>query len=103
GSEEWAEQLHTIRKRAKRLRYSTDAAAPLDKKRYRKVATIAKRVQSALGDYNDSRINRARVAEIAGSGKLSGPDMFVLGRIDARQQADGQRAIDAYRKAAKDL
>lgn len=103
GSEEWAEQLHTIRKRAKRLRYSTDAAEPLDRKRYRKVATIAKRVQSALGDYNDSRINRARVAEIAGSGKLSGPDMFVLGRIDARQQADGERAIDAYRKAAKDI
>lgn len=103
GSPEWEEQLHTIRKKAKRLRYSTDAATPLGKKRHKNVARVAKNIQSALGDVNDTHINRARLAELVAGGTLSGPDMFVLGRIDARQEADGERALAAYRKAAKDL
>ncbi|MEE4023249.1 CYTH and CHAD domain-containing protein [Gordonia sp. PKS22-38] len=102
-SPEWEEQLHVIRKRAKRLRYSTDAAEPLGRKRYKNVAAVAKRVQSALGDYNDTRINRDRLRDLAASGTLSGRDMFVLGRIDARQEVDGERALAEYRKAAKDL
>lgn len=103
GSDEWEEQLHTIRKRAKRLRYSTDAAAPLGRKRDKKIARVAKDIQSALGDVNDTRINRARLARLAAGGTLSGADMFVLGRIDARQQVDGDRALAAYRRAATDL
>ncbi|MED5800994.1 CYTH and CHAD domain-containing protein [Gordonia sp. Z-3] len=102
-SPEWEEQLHTIRKRAKRLRYSTDAAEPLGRKRYKAVAKAAKRLQSSLGDYNDTRINRQRLGELAATNTLSGPDMFVLGRIDARQEVDGERALADYRKAAKDL
>ncbi|MBD0860016.1 CYTH and CHAD domain-containing protein [Gordonia sp. zg691] len=103
GSAEWEEQLHTIRKRAKRLRYSIDSTEPLGKKKYRDVGAVAKKIQSALGDFNDTRINRARLAEVVAAGKLSGTDMFVLGRIDARLEADGQRAIAAYRKVAKEL
>lgn len=103
GSHEWAEQLHTIRKRAKRLRYSTDAAEPLRKKKYKKISKTAKELQSALGDYNDARINRARLAELAASGEVSGMDLFVLGRIDAREQADAEQAIAAYRRASRDL
>lgn len=102
-SDEWMEQLHTIRKRAKRLRYSTDAAEPLNKKRYRNIAKVAKDIQSALGDVNDTRINRARLAEIAASGTLSGTDMFTLGRIDAHQEAETRRAIAAYRDVAAKL
>ncbi|MFW0792806.1 CYTH and CHAD domain-containing protein [Gordonia sp. CPCC 205515] len=103
GSEEWMEQLHTIRKRAKRLRYSTDAAEPLDKKRYRTVAKVAKQIQSTLGDVNDTKINRARLAQIAASGEVTGMDLFVLGRVDARQEAETERAIAAYRAVAKKL
>ncbi|MGV9710282.1 CYTH and CHAD domain-containing protein [Gordonia sp. NPDC003424] len=103
GSPEWTVQMHTIRKRAKRLRYSTDAAEPLNKKRYRAVAKVAKDIQSTLGDVNDIHINRDRLAEVAASGEVTGMDMFVLGRIDARAQADAQRAIAAYRAAAKNL
>lgn len=103
GSDEWSEHLHTIRKRAKRLRYSTDAAEPLGKKKYRQIGDVAKEIQSALGDYNDTHINRSRLAELAASGELSGHDLFVLGRIDAHQEFDGARAIEAYRKAAKKL
>ena len=67
------------------------------------VGAAAKKIQSALGDFNDTRINRTRLAEIAAAGNLGGPDMFVLGRIDARLEADGYRAIAAYRRVAKEL
>ncbi|MFT4043467.1 MAG: CYTH and CHAD domain-containing protein [Gordonia sp. (in: high G+C Gram-positive bacteria)] len=101
GSPEWSAQIHVIRKRAKRLRYIIAAAEPLGKKKHRAIATAAKQIQATLGEYNDTHINRARIADIAAAGQLSGSDMFILGRIDARAQADGQRAIEAYRQAAK--
>lgn len=103
GSPQWQEQLHTIRKRAKKLRYSTDAAEPLGNKKYRVIAKVAKNIQSALGDVNDIHINRVHLAEIAASGTLSPADAFVLGRIDARQEADAARAVETYRTAAADL
>ncbi|NDK91543.1 CYTH and CHAD domain-containing protein [Gordonia desulfuricans] len=104
GSDDWEEQLHTIRKRAKKLRYATDAGEPLQVKKHRQIASVAKRIQSALGDYNDTRINRARLAELAaGDNGLANSDLFLLGRIDALQEAAGDRAIAAYRRAAKDL
>jgi CHAD domain-containing protein len=104
GSHEWQEQLHVIRKRAKKLRYATDAGEPLQIKKYQKVAAVAKKIQSALGDYNDTRINRARLSEIVDTTTtLSGRDMFLLGRIDTLQEAAGERALAAYRTAAKAL
>lgn len=103
GSHEWSEHLHVIRKKAKRLRYRTDAAAPLGKKRHRDAGKVAKEIQSALGDVNDTAINRARLAEIAASGDLAPSDMFVLGRIDARQEATSWEAVARYRKAVKNL
>lgn len=104
GSDEWQEQLHTIRKRAKKLRYATDAGDPLASKKYRQIKSVAKKVQSALGDYNDTRINRARLTELAtGDFGLTNSDLFLLGRIDALQEAAGERALAAYRRAAQDL
>ncbi|GAB19213.1 hypothetical protein GOEFS_077_00050 [Gordonia effusa NBRC 100432] len=102
-SHEWEEHLHTIRKRAKKLRYTAEAAEPLGRKEFQTTARAAKKVQAALGDYNDSRINRARLARIAADAQLSGTDMFTLGRIDAREQANGERALQQYWKAASDL
>ncbi|MEO9327526.1 CYTH and CHAD domain-containing protein [Gordonia aurantiaca] len=103
GSREWAEQLHTIRKRAKRLRYGIDAAEPLNRKRHREIGEIAKRIQSALGDFNDIRINREHLRAIVVAGELRAEDMFIVGRLDARLEADAQRAVAEYRKAAKRL
>ncbi|ETA05207.1 MULTISPECIES: CYTH and CHAD domain-containing protein [Gordonia] len=103
GSAEWQEQLHKIRKRAKRLRYSIDATEPLNKKKYREVGAVAKKIQSALGDFNDIRINRDHLATIVADGKLGAADMFIVGRLDARLEADAYRAVAEYRKAAKDL
>lgn len=104
GSHEWEEQLHVIRKRAKKLRYATDAGEPLNIKKYRAVAAVAKKIQSALGDYNDTRINRTRLSELVDTNTdLTHRDMYLLGRLDVLQEAAGDRALAAYRTAAKQL
>ncbi|WP_312870728.1 CYTH and CHAD domain-containing protein [Gordonia asplenii] len=102
-SYDWEEHLHTIRKRAKKLRYTAEAAEALGRKEFDDAARAAKKVQAALGDYNDSRINRDRLVKIAEQPQLSARDRFVLGRIDARQQVNGERALQLYWKAASEL
>ncbi|MFT4126191.1 MAG: CYTH and CHAD domain-containing protein [Gordonia sp. (in: high G+C Gram-positive bacteria)] len=104
GSEEWVEQVHDIRKTGKKLRYATEAAAPLNNKQHRRIGAAAKAIQSALGDWNDTQINRARLARLAtAANDLTRSDVFLLGRIDALQEAAGLRALAAYRRAATEL
>jgi CHAD domain-containing protein len=108
GSDEWFEQLHVVRKKAKRLRYRADAVAALGKSRHERAGKVAKVIQSALGDVNDARLNRKRIAELvaqaqSGSLALEPRDLFVLGRVDARQTAAIDHAIAAYSSAIKDL
>ncbi len=102
-STEWQEQLHTIRKRAKMLRYVAEAAEPLERKEFQTASRAAKKVQTVLGNYNDSRINRARLATLVAQSSFDAADMFTLGRIDAREQANGERALAQYWKAAGEL
>lgn len=102
-SYDWEEHLHTIRKRAKKLRYTAEAGEALNHKPFQATARAAKNVQAALGDYNDSRINRDRLSRFVDEAPLGSRDLFVLGRIDARQQANGERALQTYWKAATEL
>ncbi|MBD0022571.1 CHAD domain-containing protein [Gordonia pseudamarae] len=108
GSDEWLEQLHVVRKKAKRLRYRVDAVAPLGKKHHHRAGKVAKVIQTALGDVNDALINRQRIAELvaqaqSGELRLEPRDLFVLGRVDTRQAAAMQRAIGTYSSVLKDL
>lgn len=102
-SPEWIEQLHDIRKRAKRVRYTAEAAEALHNKKIDRAARAAKRIQSALGDFNDFSINREKIAEVVAADQITGRDMFILGRIDAQQAAQSDAAVAEYWKAAKDL
>ena len=108
GSDEWLEQLHVVRKKAKRLRYRVDAVAPLGKKHHQRAGKVAKVIQTALGDVNDALINRQRIAELvaqaqSGELQLEPRDLFVLGRVDTRQAEAMQRAIATYSSVIKDL
>ena len=108
GSDEWFEQLHVVRKKAKRLRYRADAVAALGKSRHERAGKVAKVIQSALGDVNDARLNRKRIAELVAQATIGiigagAQDLFVLGRVDARQTAAIDHAIAAYSSAIKDL
>ena len=95
---EWEEAAHTVRKRAKALRYTCESSAHLDDD-FAALGKRAKRVQSLLGDFNDTVINRGRIAELADlpeARTLSPQAHFVFGRLDAREQQRGREAVEAY-------
>ncbi|WP_207841292.1 CYTH and CHAD domain-containing protein [Williamsia soli] len=102
-SAEWIEQLHTIRKRAKQLRYTTDSADRLGTKKYSKIAKQAKQEQAALGDFHDAEVSREHLAQLAAGSGISVADAFVYGRLDAREQAAAQIAMRDYLKAKSRL
>ncbi len=97
-SPDWVEQLHRIRKRAKAARYTAESAAALRRDSFVKVGKHAKEIQTYLGVFNDTAVNRARLAAVAESTPLSPRAHFVLGRLDAREEARGRRSVKAYRR-----
>lgn len=97
-SPEWVEALHTIRKRAKATRYTAESAAAVRRSSFADVGDYAKKVQNHLGVFNDTAVNRAKLAAVAEHIPLSPAALFVLGRLDAREEARGRKAVKAYRR-----
>lgn len=95
-TDEWVAQVHRIRKRAKAVRYTADAAKPLGLKGAATAAKHAAGIQVHLGDFQDTVVNRERLAEVAETAQLSPRAVFVLGRMDAREEDRGRRAVGAY-------
>ncbi len=98
-------QLHEVRKAAKRARYAAEALVPVYGRDARRFAKANKRVQSVLGDHNDSAVARRELLEIAERARLDGEDTFSYGRLHALEQARGaahrQRFHRVWRKAAR--
>ena len=94
-SDEWIEQVHRIRKRAKALRYTADSARPLGNSSTVKIAKKAAHIQSLLGDFQDTVVNRQRFADLERT-ELSHEAIFTLGRLDAREEARGIVAVEDY-------
>lgn len=97
--------LHQARKAAKRARYAAEAVAPAMGKKARRFAKRMRRVQSLLGDYQDSVIARQLERDLAISAAQAGEDTFTYGVLYERDVHAGElartRAQAAWRKAAK--
>ena len=98
GTPEWVEQLHTIRKRAKQLRYSAESGEQLQSNKHRKVAKVAKGEQSVLGDFHDAEVSREHLASLASASGITPADAFVYGRLDAREEFAAKAALAEYDK-----
>lgn len=101
--------LHEIRKAAKRLRYSAEVAASLprdswgghtsvkkQRRRAKKTAKSAAKIQQLLGQHQDSVMARAQLAELGGRALRSGENGFTYGRLHAREEslaADAERSF----------
>lgn len=60
------ELWHLVRKAAKRLRYTAEAGALVDDHGAQQIAKSAKQVQTVIGDLQDARLVRDRLAEATG-------------------------------------
>ena len=102
------EGLHEVRKTAKRLRYSAELAASLGggrgAKQARRTAKAARRIQTALGQHQDSVVARTLLAELGTRALRSGENGFTYGRLHAKEEQLATRAeadfLKAWRKFA---
>jgi CHAD domain-containing protein len=97
--------LHQARKAAKRARYAAEAVAPAMGKKARRFAKRMQRVQSLLGDYQDSVIARGVERDLAISAAEARENAFTYGVLYERDVYAGElartRAQAAWREAAK--
>ncbi|WP_336083509.1 CHAD domain-containing protein [Nocardia sp. SSK8] len=92
------ELLHDIRKSAKRLRYSAEAATPLLGTDAAALGTQAKRLQTVLGDHRDAVESRDAIQAAAADLSPTGATLFEL-LADTEESAAGH-ALARYPAAA---
>ena len=91
------EALHRIRKAAKKLRYTAAATGE------NKVADAAKRIQSLLGDHQDSVVSRTHLTQQADAAHAAGEDTFTYGVLYEREAELARRSREQLASALKAL
>jgi CHAD domain-containing protein len=77
--------LHQARKSARRARYAAEAATPAIGKKARKFARQMKRVQSVLGEHQDSVLARQSARDLGIGAHLAGENAFTYGLLHERE------------------
>src|SRR5436190_17819617 len=97
--------LHEARKSARRARYAAEAARPASGKPAGKFAKQMKKVQSVIGDHQDTVIARQAARDLGISAYQAGEDAFNYGLLYERelQQAERlqSRARTTWKKASR--
>ncbi|MDH6215695.1 CYTH and CHAD domain-containing protein [Streptomyces pseudovenezuelae] len=78
--------IHEARKKAKRARYSAEAAAPALGSPASALVKSMKSVQSLLGDHQDSVMTRQTLRELAAVAHAAGENTFTYGLLHGREE-----------------
>jgi len=86
--------LHEARKSARRARYAAEAASPASGQPARKFAQQMKKVQTVIGDHQDTVIARQAARDLGIGAHLAGENAFTYGLLYERElhQAEGLQA-----------
>src|SRR5271166_5134774 len=88
--------LHQARKSARRARYAAEAASPAIGKKASRLAKQMKKVQSVLGDHQDTVIARQAARDLGVGAYLAGENAFTYGLLYEREAHRAeQRQADA--------
>jgi CHAD domain-containing protein len=93
-------ELHTVRIRAKRMRYAADAVAPILGKPARRFADAAAELQGTLGEHNDAVVAASWLRTWA-AGRRSGDAAFAAGMLAGIERSAANDARGRWRKAWK--
>jgi CHAD domain-containing protein len=93
-------ELHTVRIRAKRMRYAADAVAPIVGKPARRLADAAAELQTILGEHNDAVVAGSWLRTWA-AGRRSGDAAFAAGMLAGIERAAADEARERWRRAWK--
>lgn len=96
------EQLHAIRIRTKRVRYATEAVAPIVGKTARSFAAAAAELQDVLGDLNDTVVAEEWLRTWARGSRSSGA-VFAAGELAGLERAAALELRSRWRGAWKRL
>ena len=96
------EQLHEMRKAAKRLRYAAEVAEPALGKPAKRLRTAVKGVQELLGEHQDSVVARGLLRELGAAAADDG-NGFAFGWLLRDEQAGAERVEDDLGRAWKKL
>jgi CHAD domain-containing protein len=83
--------LHQARKAARRARYASEAMAPAIGPKARRFAKQMKRIQSVLGEHQDTVIARRAARELGISAHLAGENAFSYGLLYERDVCEAER------------
>jgi CHAD domain-containing protein len=93
--------LHQARKAAKRARYAGEAVTPAIGKRAARFTRQMKKLQSVLGEHQDTVIARQVERELGMSAHLAGENAFSYGLLYERDACDAERLQAQARQAWK--
>jgi CHAD domain-containing protein len=91
--------LHEARKAAKRTRYAAEAAVPVCGKPAAKFARRVKKVQSVLGDHQDTVVGRRLARRLGVAAQRAGESAFTYGVFYGRDAAAADRLDSLAQKA----
>ena len=91
---EHPEALHDVRKAAKRLRYTAEAAVPVLGRPVAELVSTLKGVQQVLGDRQDTFVTRPLCTQLGVQAFAAGENAWTWGRLHALEEA---RCADAER------
>ncbi|MBK4141110.1 CHAD domain-containing protein [Corynebacterium macginleyi] len=95
--------FHDMRKAAKKLRYAAEAAGSATKLKTKRLYKSCKKMQSVLGDFQDSVTSRDKLLELARNAHRRGEDTFGYGLLYQRERAIGLAALEDYTESFKDI
>ena len=101
GQEPADEALHEVRKRAKQLRYASEAAASVRGRPAVKLAGAAEGLQEVLGEFQDAVVSASWLREHGGTEGVS--TALVAGRLVEREERRRAERRSAWPKAWKRL
>ena len=86
------EALHDVRKAAKRLRYTAEAAVPVLGRPVADLVSAIKGVQEVLGDRQDTFVTRPLCVQLGLQAFAAGENAWTWGRLHALEQARSEQA-----------
>jgi CHAD domain-containing protein len=90
--DEHADALHDVRKAAKRLRYTAEAAVPVLGRPVAELVSALKGVQEVLGERQDTFVTRPLCTQLGLQAFAAGENAWTWGRLHALEQARCEEA-----------
>lgn len=103
GGETRDPALHEVRKAAKRVRYTAAVASAVAGKPAKRLRRTTKRVQTTLGEYQDTVVTRDVCRRLGIAAAAAGENSFTYGLLHGLEEARAERARAAFAEMEPDL